>query len=136
MRVIGLEHYGVEANGSAIFAGCARTPTATCGNNGYISTFCLRCNEQGIRPLYGYSSELSEDDEPATQVELPYRDDAAEGWVEAPCVAACDVDADQGPGSHDDDERDRNTSLTTDILGCASDHAEEEQEATFEHCNE
>ena len=27
---------------------------------------CLRCNEQGIRPFYGYSSELSEDDEPVT----------------------------------------------------------------------
>ena len=51
-------------------------------------------------------------------------------------MAACDVDVDQGPGSHDDDERDRNTNLTTDILGGASEHAEKEQEATFEHCNE
>ena len=51
-------------------------------------------------------------------------------------MAGCDVDVDQGPGSHDDDERDRNTKLTTEILGGASEHAEEEQEATFEHCNE
>ena len=51
-------------------------------------------------------------------------------------MAACDVDVDQGPGSHDDDERDRNTQLTTEILGRVSEHAEEEQVTTFEHCNE
>ena len=96
----------------------------------------LRCNEQGIRPFYGYSSELSEDDEPTTQVELPYWDDAAACWLEAPDVAACDVDVDQGPGSHDGDERDRNTQLTTQIPGGASEHAEAEQEATLEQCNE
>ena len=97
---------------------------------------CLRCNEQGIRPFYGYSSELSEDDEPTTQVALQYGDDGAECWLEAPGVAACDVDVDQGPGSHDHDERDRNTKPTTEILGGAPVHAEEEQEATVEHCNE
>ena len=69
---------------------------------------CLRCNEQGIRPFYGYSSERSEVDEPTTQVELPYWDDAAECWLEAPGVAACDVDGDQGRGPHDDNGRDRN----------------------------
>ena len=97
---------------------------------------CLRCNEQGIRPFYGYSSELSEDDEPKTQVELPYWDDAAECWLEAPGVAACDVDVDQGPGSHDDDERARNKKMTTEIPGGASEHAEDEEEATLEHCDE
>ena len=80
---------------------------------------CLRCNEQGVRRFYGYSSELSEDREPKTQVELPYWDDAAECWLEAPGVAACDVDVDQGPGSHDDDERDRNKKMTTEIAGAA-----------------
>jgi len=69
-------------------------------------------------------------------VELPYGDDAAECWLEAPGVAACGVDVDQGPGSHDDDKRDRNKNMTTEILGGASEHAEEEEEATFEHCDE
>ena len=39
MSASGLEHNGVEANGSAIFAGCTRSPTATCGNNGSPATF-------------------------------------------------------------------------------------------------
>ena len=93
-------------------------------------------NAHAYSKIYGYSSELSEDDEPKTQVELPYWDDAAECWLEAPGVAACDVDVDQGPGSHDDDERDRNKNMTTEIPGGASEHAEDGGEATLEHCNE